>query len=257
MDDIKAYKDKHQFALYKESLSLLVQKKELGDNFVLTDEILVHRMMNVLRLSPNDKVILFDKAIYVIATIKAFVSKKQMSITIDSIHSTIILHPDITFLLPVLKREDYEAALYSLTEIGVNNIQLVFTQKTGNKWSAERDQDRAERIIIAAAEQSKNFAYPTLYPPISLQVALKKYNSCVNKIFFDPEGKQVFDIMQMLHAHQPDQILLLVGPEGDLTLEEKEMVRAHQFIFCALTPTILRAVQATGLAAGLIRSFFV
>jgi 16S rRNA U1498 N3-methylase RsmE len=63
--------------------------------------------------------------------------------------------------------------------------------------------------------------------------------------------------MHMLHSTHSGNILLLVGPEGDLTLEEKEIVRANKFIFCALTPTIMRAVQATGLAAGFVRSLLV
>src|SRR5260221_3669014 len=257
MGDTAAHKDKHEFALYKESLSLLIQKKGPGDNLILSDETLVHRIVHILRLRSNDQCILFDRDAYITATINAFIGKKQIDITMHSIHSTIILRPQVTFLLPMLKREDYESSLYSLTEVGVNNIQLIFTQKTGNKWSGERDKDRAQRIMIAAAEQSKNFAYPTLHEPISLQEALKKYNSCESKLFFDPQGKPFFDVMQMLHAHQPGQILLLVGPEGDLTLEEKEIVRADEFIFCALTPTIMRAVQATGLAAGFVRSLLV
>ena len=247
----------HEFALYKEFLSLLVQKKKSGDGLAITDETLVHRMMHVLRLQSDDTCIFFDKDMYITAMIDAFVGKKQVHITIHSIHPTTILRPHITFLLPLLKREDYETALYTLAEVGVNDIQLVFTQKTGNKWSAERDNDRAQRIIIAAAEQSKNFAYPILHTPMSLQEALKKYNNCAGKLFFDPQGKPFFDIVQMLHAHRPHEIVLLVGPEGDLTSQEKEMVRAHNFNFCALTPTILRAVQATGLAAGFIRSLLV
>lgn len=257
MSDTTAHKDKHEFALYKESLSLLIQKKGPGDSLILTDETLLHRMMTVLRLHSKDRCIFFDRDTYIIATVEAFVGKKQVHITIHSIHSTTTLRPYITFLLPMLKREDYEAALYTLTEVGVTNIQLVFTQKTANKWSGERDSDRAHRIMIAAAEQSKNFAYPQLRAPISLQEALKKYSNCASKIFFDPQGKSFFDVMQILHADHPDQIVLLVGPEGDLTSEEKEVVRVYNFVFCALTPTIMRAVQATGLAAGFIRSLLV
>lgn len=257
MGDTATHKDKHEFALYKESLSLLIQKKEVGDSLVVTDEILFHRMMTVLRLRSGDQCILFDKDTFIAATIDAFIGKKQVQITIDSIHSTVTLQPHITFLLPMLKREDYENALYSLVEVGVNSIQLISTQKTGNKWAGERDRDRAQRIIIAAAEQSKNFALPQLHEPISLQEALKKYSGSESKLFFDPQGESFFDIMQMMHSAQPGNILLLVGPEGDLTLEEKEIVRANRFMFCALTPTIMRAVQATGLAAGFVRSLLV
>jgi len=249
------HKDKHEFALYTASLSLLIQK-EPASSIILTDEILVHRMMHVLRLQSNDTCIFFDRKIYIIATIQAFVSKKQIQVTIQSIHPIVALHPQITFLLPLLKREDYEAALYALTEVGVNDIQLIFTHKTGNKWQ-ERDNDRAQRIIIAAVEQSKNFAYPQLHDPISLESALKKYDIAATKLFFDPQGKHFFDVMQMVHDHKPEHVLLLVGPEGDLTLEEKAVVQAHNFMFCALTPTVLRAVQATALASGFIRSLLV
>ena len=87
-----------------------------------------------------------------------------------------------------------------------------------------------------------------------MYTALEKYNSYSSKLFFDPQGAHFFDIMQRLHSDQPKEVLLLVGPEGDLTSQEKEVVRANNFIFCALTPTIIRAVQATGLAVGFIRS---
>lgn len=257
MADMIVHKDKHVFALYKESLSLLIQEKGAGDDLVITDETMLHRMVHILRLRSNDEFIFFDKDMYINATVVAFIGKKQIHLAIQSVHATIILRPQVTFLLPMLKREDYEAALYALTEVGVNTIQLIFTQKTGHKWSGERDEDRAQRIIIAAAEQSKNFAYPQLLAPISLEAALKKYGDYATKLFFDPQGKHFFDVMHTLHTSKPEQVLLLIGPEGDLSLEEKEMVRLHDFIFCALTPTIVRAVQAATLAAGFIRSLLV
>ena len=47
--------------------------------------------------------------------------------------------------------------------------------------------------------------------------------------------------------------MLLIGPEGDLALQEKELV-AGKMQFCALTPTILRASQAAALSIGIVRS---
>lgn len=250
----KAYKDKHEFALWIESLSLLIQKKTVNDTIIITDDKLLHRMMHVLRLNIEDSCIFFDQEVYATVIIQAYIGKKQIQVLVSAIHSTIKLQPHVTFLLPLLKRDDYEAALYALTEVGVNAIQLIYTQKTGNQWSGDRDKDRAERILIAAAEQSKNFAYPTLYEPILLTQALKKYSNVTNKLFFDPQGKHLFDVMKALRNDSPDHIVLLVGPEGDLDSEEKKLVLANNFIFCALTPTIMRAVQAAALSAGFVRS---
>ena len=250
----KIHKEKHEFALHIDSLSSLIRQKNNNDTITLTDEKLLHRIVTVLRLNKDDECIFFDQKVFISAKIVSFSGKKQITIIIQSIHPTKALCPNIIFLLPLLKRDDYEMALYALTEVGVNTIQLVSTQKTGNQWVDSRDKDRAQRIIIAAAEQSKNFAYPDLLPPISFANALEKYVQIKAKFFFDPQGAQLFMIMQELHTNQPKELLLLIGPEGDLTLEEKKIVVANNFIFCALTPTIIRAVQAAALAASFVRS---
>lgn len=250
-------KERHEFALFVESLSALIQEKSSDSSFIVSDEKLLHRMVHVLRLSIDDTCIFFDRTIYVSVLIKAFVGKKQIHATITSKKKIQFLQPTITFLLPLLKRDDYESALYALAELGVNTIQLVFTQKTGYQWAGSRDKERAERILISAAEQSKNFAYPDLQEPISLEAALKKYDVVSTKIFFDPTGKNFFDVMKTLQNSNPEDVLLLIGPEGDLRLEEKKMVQIHDFIFCALTPTVVRAVQAAALGAGFVRSLLV
>lgn len=249
-------KEKHEFALHVESLSLLLQKKQAGESVVFSDEKMAHRIANVLRLKVDDQCILFDRYMHTSVIIEAFIGKKSLSVTIQSIQKNSTLQPTITFLLPVLKRDDYEAALYALAEVGVNVIQLVFTQKTPHQWAGKRDRDRAERILIAAAEQSKHFAYPEIKEPIALSAALENYDTTHVKLFFDPEGKKLFDVMHKVRDTKTKDIVLLVGPEGDLNLEEKKLVQMNNFVFCALTPTIMRAVQAASLGAGIVRSIF-
>jgi len=245
--------EKHEFALFIESLSSCTQEKKIGNNVTFSDEKLLHRIMNVLRLKIHDTCILFDRQIQILAKIISFTGKKQFSVEIQSFQKNIVLQPTITFLLPLLKRDDYEAALYALTEVGVNTIQLVFTQKTTHQWG-NKDRERAERILIAAAEQSKNFSYPLLQEPISLDAALTQHAVDCIKLFFDPAGKKLYDVMALIQAEKTHKIVLLVGPEGDLSLEEKELVRKKAFIFCALTPTVIRAFQAASLGAGFVRS---
>lgn len=249
-------KKKHEFALHIEALSLLLQKKHIGESVVFSDEKMVHRIVNVLRLKVHEQCILFDRYMHASVVIETFIGKKSISATVQSMQKNLTLQPALTFLLPVLKRDDYEAALYALAEVGVNTIQLVFTQKTPHQWAGKRDKERAERILIAAAEQSKNFAYPEIKEPITLSAALENYGTNYVKIFFDPEGKNLFDVMHKVRDTKTKDIALLVGPEGDLNVEEKKLVEKNNFIFCALTPTIMRAVQAASLGAGIVRSIF-
>lgn len=52
---------------------------------------------------------------------------------------------------------------------------------------------------------------------------------------------------------QVQELILMVGPEGDLIPEKKLLVHAG-FTFCSLTPTVLRSVQAIALGLGMFRS---
>ncbi len=246
--------EKHEFALFIEALSLLVAQIKMGAEFTILDEKLFHRLATVLRLKAGDTCILFDQTLHVTCVVKAFVGKKNISFVLHKKSLNVQQQPYITFLLPVLKRDDYESALYALAELGVNRIQLVYTQKTPQQWAGQRDVDRAERILVAAAEQSKNFAYPELQPPMPLDRALEEYESIEKRIFFDAAGASFFSVMKILHENKPQRIVLLIGPEGDLSAEEKKMVEEKGFVFCALTPTVVRSVQAAALGAGFVRS---
>lgn len=250
--------EKHEFALFVESLSSLVRSINPGQQFIITDESLFHRMMTVLRLRVGDTCVVFDSTMHALCAIGGFVGKKHVHMVVQTKNVTTSLRPNITFLLPLLKRDDYENALYALAEVGVNTIQLVSTKKTQGSWSGQRDKDRTMRILVAAAEQSKNYAIPEVKAPVPLDVVLGTMsNKKERKIFFDPAGQAFFTVMSLLAHHKPEHVVLLIGPEGDLTVEEKKMAQQSGFIFCALTPTVIRAAQAAALGAGFVRSLLV
>jgi len=248
-----AYNEKHEFAIFVPQLSLKLQSRGVGEKLLLVDEAFVHRITHVLRIKMGDTCIIFDQKIYSSVEIVEFSGKKSVTLLLRTITCASQLFPTIVFLLPLLKRDDYEAAIYALTELGVNTIQPIFTQKSIRSWQI-KDQERIQRIIIAAAEQSKNFAYPLINQPIPLTQALDIYHREPQKIFFDALGDSLISVMDKIRQVSAEKIILLIGPEGDLTAEEKFMVSEHKFLFSALTPTVIRAFQAASLGAGLVRS---
>ena len=244
--------EKHQFALYASTITSLVSALTHGQSFTITDSDLIHRMITILRLTVGESLVLFDQKTQAKVTITNTVKNKSVQVTLDGKQSNHSYQPQLTFLLPLLKKEALETALYSLTEVGVNQIQLLTTQKSQQKWTP-KEHERAHKIIIAAAEQSKNFAFPALLAPISIaQLPASKDHE--HKLFFDPAGKTLASCLQNIQELKSGNIILAIGPEGDLTVEEKEKMKAAGFIFCSLTPTILRACQAAALSAGVIRS---
>ncbi|HSW75515.1 MAG TPA: RsmE family RNA methyltransferase, partial [Candidatus Saccharimonadales bacterium] len=177
-------------------------------------------------------------------------TKKDIKIRVESLHSNHVMQPHLIFLLPLLKKEALEEAVYSLCEIGVNEIQLVATAKSKALSAVtSKELDRLRAIIIAAAEQSKNYTLSTLLEPKKLQDVISSFSQASQKIVFDVSGKSFFQI----HKTTEKNIILSVGPEGGFTNEELTFLQSHGFESCALTHTTLRAVQAVAISSGLFR----
>lgn len=250
---------KHEFALYVPNLTALLSGVSAAQTLVFDNAEIVHRIQSVLRLEPGEEIRLFDRRIQALCVIQS-VHKKEIRFLISKKKETMHLVPPVTFFLPLLKKEDLEMALYSLVELGATEIQLVVTEKSRQPGPKEREQkelERLERVMIAAAEQSKQFVIPVLSSAIPFETVLarfaqKKPGSIA--LFFDPEGDDFFSVMSNLRKQNPAEVFLLVGPEGDLTGEEKEALTKAGACFCKLTPTVLRALQATAVGMGAVRS---
>jgi len=201
--------------------------------------------------------ILFDRESHIRFELRSLTNKKYVEGFVKQRDNNAVLFPTITFLLPILKRTSFESALYSLVECGATKIQPVITHKASRQWGGQKEYNRSLNIIVAAAEQSKNFSFPTLQEPITLQeyCALTQQKK-IDKIFFDPAGEHVTHIVKKLNESQCTDLVLMVGPEGDLQQAEKRFLHTHGFQFCALTPTILRASQAVSLSVGMFRALF-
>jgi 16S rRNA (uracil1498-N3)-methyltransferase len=126
------------------------------------------------------------------------------------------------------------------------------TAKVQRTWQ-QRELARLQKIIIAAAEQSKNFSFPTIKEPISLD-DISESDDTVYRVFADPKGKSLLEVMNDISTACIKKIHVLVGPEGDLTEEEKKQAQKSSFVFCRLTPTILKSSQAMSILAAACRS---
>lgn len=245
--------EKHLFALHHDDLADEIANVAIGKEFTIADPDLAHRIVSILRLAIGESLILFDRDMHATVCLSGSVKNKLVKVVLKDKNKNKIGAPEIIFLLPLLKKEALETALYSLTELGVNTIQLVYTQKSQQRW-VEKEFERAQKIIIAAAEQSKNFGYPQLIAPQSISSRLEHLPHECKKLFFDPAGISLdIQLAQLKNIKQP--IILAIGPEGDLMSEEKELLKQAGFSFTALTRTVLRASQAAALAAGIIRSY--
>lgn len=247
-------KSQHEFAIYFPALTALLSDAVAQESLKIQDADLAHRVERVLRLQASDEFILFDQRNHARCRLGQFENRRTVEVLLLEVGPNQVHAPELTLWLPVLKRDDLEEALYAAVELGVNSINLLMTEKVQRSWGGEKEFERLQRIIIAAAEQSKNFAFPHLQEPIRFEAFLHSDSADSALIFFDPAGKPLLETLQTLHAACVSRVDALIGPEGDLTEAEKLQLKSQGAIFCALTPTVLRARQAVAVGIGAIRS---
>lgn len=238
--------DSHQFAFYGSEHMLLKQSQ--GTVLAVKDEELIHRIVRVVKLKVAETFVVFDQKKQALVEL-VNCSRNDVTVRIVNCRENIILYPKITWFLPLLKKEALEDAAYSLAELGVNNIQLVVTDKS-RKSLMDKEILRLQKIIIAAAEQSKHYAFPVIYPAKNLKECLADVPLSSDKVVFDISGESFFEIRKQMTS---SETFIIVGPEGGLTVQELQGVKEQGFQACSLTPTVLRALQAVAVGAALFR----
>mgnify|MGYP000899901289 FL=1 len=115
-----------------------------------------------------------------------------------------------------IKSNYFNFMIQKATELGVTKfLPIIFDRTIVRKVSEER----LEKVIIEAAEQSNRINVPTIEKPQSLDLFLK--NSKVDLIFTDLNTKnRKIDLDQLTS----NPTCVIIGPEGDFSEEERDKI---------------------------------
>ncbi len=246
---MKNKSDSHTFAFFYTEL-----KKNKDSFFTIEDRTMVDRIAKIVRLSVGEEILFFNANNAVLCVIESIEPRK---IRVKMVQWMLPKKREckVTVVLPLLKRVALEEAVYGCVEAGVDEIQLLETQKSRKKEQLGiLEKERLERIVIAACEQSKHFSMTQIKAPVAIDVFLSSVNSVKTKLLFaDPEGIPLRDVLSSVRVEKKvTNLFVLVGPEGDLTMQEKKLVYFHGAQGVRLTPTILRAQQAAVVLSALV-----
>lgn len=199
-----------------------------------------HYLQNVLRMSEGDSLKLFNgRDGEWRADISALTKRSATVRVVERLRPQHTV-PDIWLCFAPIRRHRNAFILEKATELGVAVLQPVLTQRT---QFGKLKLDKLTSQIIEAAEQTERLCLPELNNPASLDEMLKDWN--VNRILImaDEEGDcpPAFDVFQDLSG----PVALLTGPEGGFTPQERERLRAQDYVKpVSLGPRILRADTA-------------
>lgn len=141
-------------------------------------------------------------------------------------------------IAPTKMNDRLEWFLEKATEIGIHEITPIICDHSERKIFKI---DRAEKIIQAAMKQSNQFYLPKINEPISLVDFLKNESNSLKFIAHCEENKK--DLFK--NSFQPNQnVLILIGPEGDFSSKEITLALKNNFIPVSLGNTRLRTETA-------------
>ncbi len=216
----------------------LLKEEPRGELVSVTDTEIIHIIKDVLKLKTSEECILFaDRSDdYVCKIIE--ITKKEISLSVVDKDKKILTPKTVTACLSITKRDSFELTVQKLTELGVQKIVPILSDRTVKQ--ALRI-DRLQKISDEALEQSGGSTRVAIEEPKPLQAVLELYKG-KEQYHFDIEGE---------NNPQPQNtdIVFYIGPEGGWSDADKELFKEYSVKSCKLTDTILRAETAAIVAA--------
>jgi len=236
----------------------LPPKAFLGEEVRVTDAALIHHLRDVLRLRSGDTVVFLDNTGWEYETVLQAIEAGQ---TTGQIRQRRLCahepHTKITLYQAVLKGERFEWALQKGTELGVSVFVPLLSERCIVQDATQlsrRKLQRWEKIIQAAAEQSRRGRLPALQPLTLLAPAYEQVqrSGSLALIPWEEGGAPIRQALEEAgHDHAPFSVALFIGPEGGFSAAEVQMARDYGIVPVSLGPRILRA-ETAGVAAAAV-----
>lgn len=208
----------------------------------------VHHIKRVLRLGPGDTIILLDGCGNLWEScIESFIG--------DTINCRVLRQglaggePPLRVVLVqgLAKGDRMDTVIQKGTELGASAFWPVFCKRSVVRLDAAKKASRLERwqrIAAGAAKQCRRALVPEVAEPVAWSSALKliRPGALVLVLWENEIGYTLKDALQS--RHMPNEVYLLIGPEGGLEQQEVEEACRLGGIPITLGPRILRTETA-------------
>ena len=212
---------------FKESLSLNLNS--------ILDKSQSHYLSKVMRIKTNESFSLFNqsgeweaKVLDINKGIIEFIVVKKLRSAENE--------KEIWLAFAPIKLNYLNLMIQKATEIGVTRFIPILTERTVVRKLNEK---RINKIIVEASEQSNRLKVPSLDKLTKFDTFLKS-NQNTNIIFGDLNTNN-----KKLDLKNKDPLCILIGPEGDFSVKERENIsKLKKIIPLKINDNILRSETA-------------
>jgi len=226
-----------------------------GEIVSLTDTEQLHHLKDVLRLKVNDEVSIFDGEGNDYAGVITGIDKRQVEIKVKQVRSANKTSVKLTVACAIPKGSRMDEVIDYLTQLGVERIIPMRTERTVVKLDSAKTEARLKRwqkIAQSAAQQSQRSRIPVIESVARFEDVILNSQDYDLKLIPNLSGERK-PIREVVAETRPKDVLVLVGPEGDFTAEEVGLALSQGFIAVSLGDTVLRVATAAIAVASYIK----
>lgn len=149
-------------------------------------------------------------------------------------------HPRLHMAVAPTKNIDrYELFLEKSTELGIDEITPLLCDHSER---ARLRPDRLEKILIAAMKQSLKYHLPQLNEPCTVKEFIAKADENCKKVILHCRESKKDHLFNSIH--KGSDTIIFVGPEGDFSVSEIDLVLRNGFCEATLGDNRLRTETA-------------
>ena len=217
-----------------------------------------HHCINVLRLQNGDPITIFNGQGIEMETTINFISKKIAYLNVQECKQLPSAKTKIALGQAIPKGKNMDLIIEKATELGVTQIYPIISERTIirlNEKESIKKQEKWQRVAIEACKQSGQNWLPKVNQP-------QKISSIIESTFkeFDlvliaslQEGAEHFkSILSKIGNTNLESVLIVIGPEGDLTPSETNKIIEAGAKPMTLGPITLRSETAAIYAISII-----
>lgn len=216
-----------------------------------------HHIIQVMRLKTGECISAFDGSGTSYQGRIKEITRRSVTITIESAQKNLQKATlPITLIQAVPKKGKMEGILEKCTELGIDNIIPVRTERTIVSLSAAKAslcRQRWQRIALAAAKQCGRTTTPQisgLTPWTDILEIVERFD--LKLIFYlDAKTRRLKDILRK-EKGKVKNIVFLIGPEGDFSPQEIEQAITKGCIPVSLGELVLKVDTAAIAALAMI-----
>ena len=213
--------------------------QQIKNDICFLDEIESKHCIKVLRLSEGSEINIIDGIGNIYIGIIKNPNPKACSLRIKSKKHIEKIKPYIHIAIAPTKNNDrFEWFLEKATEIGIDEITPLLCDHSERKLIKK---ERLEKVILSAAKQSIKAYLPKLNELIPLKTFIQSADTQQKFIAHCEETKK--DFLKDKYESE-NNVIILIGPEGDFSNSEIEAAIENNFIPISLGDSRLRTETA-------------